>query len=106
MCDKASDEFVKKLIYKKKVVIFGYKDEDFTSKSIQFFKKNYDHNSENVFLDKIKTENKIEVQSLMKCLKTKSKSNVLPMIFVNGMYIGNYTSLSNYEYKHELDIFF
>ena len=106
MCDKNSDEFIKKLIYKNKVVIFGLSHDELSEKSNTFFKEKFSHKSVNIRLDKLNFENKNEENSLMQCLKLKSKSNVLPMIFLNGMYIGNYNSLSNYEYKKDLDIFF
>ena len=106
MCDKNSDEFIKNLIYKHKVVIFGYSNDEFSEKSKTFFQKNFNHNSVNILLDQLKFENKNEEISLMQCLKIKSKSNVIPMIFLNGMYIGNYNSLSNYEYKKDFEIFF
>lgn len=100
MCDKNSDEIIKNIIYKNKVVVFGFNDDDFTKKSIQFFKEKFNHDSLSVYLDK-----NVD-RKTMECLKIKSKANIVPMIYLNGMFLGNYSNLTNYEYKKDLDIFF
>jgi hypothetical protein len=106
MCDKHSDEIIKNLIYKNKVVVFGFSNDEFTKKSINFFQERYNHNTTNLFLDKLDFPNKSEENLFLQCLSAKSKSNVVPMIYLNGMFLGHYNSLSNYEYRRDLDIFF
>ena len=100
-CDEISEKFIKNLIYKNKVVIFGDSNDEYTHKAINFFQSNFKYYKKetNVFLDKVQL-------NLPDCLIKKTGSNKTPMIFLNGMYIGGWRNVENMHYRRDFDIFF
>lgn len=103
-CDEISNQFIKNLIYKNKVVIFGQSNDEYTNKAISFFKNNFNYyNKEsNIFLDELKDSN-LKIPS---CLIKRTGSNKTPMVFLNGMYIGGWRNVENMQYRRDFDIFF
>lgn len=107
-CDDQTDLFIKNLIYKNKIVIFGLNDEEYTSKTIKFFKDkfNYENNNGNIFLDKLSELTNNKYPNLNECLKIRTLTNKLPMVFLNGMFIGGLKSIEDMYYRKDFDIFF
>jgi hypothetical protein len=103
-CDEISEKFIKNLIYKNKVVIFGNLNDDYTYKAINFFESNFKYYKQetNVFLDQVQ----INYPNLPNCLIKKTGSNRTPMIFLNGMFIGGWRNVENMQYRRDFDIFF
>lgn len=110
MCDEKTNELVKILIYKNKVVVFGFSQDEMTENSVNFFKNRFNHDALKVNLDKKDTDkNNISPESndkFVECLKFRTKTNVVPMVFLNGMYIGSYKNIENMDYRRDFDIFF
>jgi glutaredoxin-related protein len=102
-CQQKYDEIIKNLIYKNKVVIFGYSKDDYTLKASDFFKKEFKYSDVNtlVLLDKIN-----ESEGIVECLKKRSKTNKAPMVYLNGMFIGGWRSVENMHYRRDFDVFF
>jgi glutaredoxin len=90
-------DFIKNKIYKDKIVIFGAKDCKFTDKAIKLFTDNYNHTPEAIYID----NNKLKT-----CLINKTKDNITPKIFINGMYAGNYSQLEMKHERNDLNIIF
>ena len=44
-CDVQADKFIKELIFKNKVVIFGITDDEYTQKTINFFKDTFNYDN-------------------------------------------------------------
>jgi hypothetical protein len=132
ICLKETDNFIKELIYKNKIIIFGKIDCDFTNKALKHFKDNYNYDpiifnldnnnniniikntnknniNENVLRNNIENKNLINNNNnkdFILCLKKRTKTNITPMIYLNGMFLGNYKDLENKTFLKELDIFF
>jgi glutaredoxin-related protein len=104
-CDQQTDLFIKNLIFKNKVVIFGLSDDEYTIRSIKFFKEkfNYENEKGNIFLDKLSEDNNL---NLNECLKKRTQTNKLPMVYLNGMFIGGLRSIEHMDYRKDFDIFF
>lgn len=106
-CDSKTDEFIKNIIYKNKVVVFGFSNDEHTNKVINFFKEKFNHNSQNIFLDGYsKLNDDIKIDNLEVCLTKRTKNNKVPMVYLNGMYLGGWRSIENMDYRKDLDIFF
>ena len=99
ICTKEADEFLKELIYKNKVIIFGKKNCDFTNKAEMHFKEKYKFNPIRLDLDKEKLSSEsnknFKSENLICCLKKRTKINITPMIYLNGMFLGNFKDLEN-----------
>lgn len=109
ICSKESDDYIKELIYNKKVIIFGMSDCDFTKKAKNHFNENYNFNPTifNIDNDNDNDKNKnFKKENLISCLKKRTKINITPMIYLNGMFIGNFKDLENKTFLKELEIFF
>lgn len=95
------------LIYKNPVVI-AYTPSSKTennrsySKARQLLKDKFNQDSLMINLRQIP----IDYEILEKCLIQKYKASFLPMIFINGMMIGNFTKLTTMDFNRDLDIFF
>ncbi len=102
-CQQKFDEMVKNYIYKNKVVIFGYSEDEYTIKVDNFFKKEFEYFNPNslIFLDKIANG-----KELSYCLEKRTKGNKIPIVYLNGMYIGGWRSVENMHYRRDFDIFF
>jgi glutaredoxin-related protein len=98
MCDEFMDDKIKNLIYKNKVVIFGVPDDEMSVKAKDFFKLRFKFEAMDV--------NLMEENKLVECLKKRTKTNLIPMVYVNGMFIGSYKNIVNIEYRKEFDILF
>lgn len=99
-CDRESDQMIKDLIYKNKIVIFGTSECEYSKKANNFFKQRFNNNSIQINIDE--KENNL----LKECLIKRTRSVVVPMIYINGMYMGNYSDIQNMEYRKDLEIFF
>lgn len=106
-CTIEADNFIKDLIYKTKVVLFGTEDCEYTKKAEEHFAKNYKHHPVKISLDNIDySQMKFSKKNLVECLKKRTKTNVVPIVYINGMYIGNYKSLEEKTFLKDLEIFF
>ncbi len=106
-CSLQADKYIKSLIYKNKVTIFSKEDCEFSQLAFQHIKENYKHESKFIPIDKLNlNELKFNKNSLIECLKKRAKTNIVPMIFIYGMPIGNYRKLEEKTFLKELEIFF
>lgn len=106
-CTIDANNFVKDLIYKNKVVLFGTEDCQYSKKAEEHFVEIYKHQPIKINLDKLNySDMKFSNKNLVECLKKRSKTNVVPMIYLNGMYIGNYKNLEEKTFLKDLEIFF
>ena len=107
MCEESVNDYIKDMIYRNKVVIFGFKDDISTNRAEEYFRKTFNHESLNIFLDSSDDKtSKTKIDILIKCLKLRTKSSIVPMIYLNGMYLGNYSNVESMEYRKDLNIFF
>jgi glutaredoxin-related protein len=104
-CEVSADNFIKNLIYKEKVVVFGLNDCEYTKKANEFFKENFNYLSRLVLIDQLKEDVKL-VDNIKDCLVKRTNNNVIPKIYINGMYLGNYNNIRDKHFRKDLDIFF
>ena len=104
-CDEYSNYFIKNLIYKEKVVIFGKENCEYTKKAQIFFYETFKHKSKIVNLDTLDIPEH-RINKIAECLYLRTKDKIIPKIYLNGMYLGNYNVLSDKQYTKEFDIYF
>ncbi len=95
-CDEISDILIKSNIYKNKVVVFG--DMNGNNKVEKFFKDNYNYQPIKI--------NIYEMNNIIDCLVKKTGDNIIPKIFINGMYSGQYNDIERMHMTNDLDLIF
>lgn len=106
-CTSEANDFIKSQIYRNKVNVFGSELCEFTKKTNLYFLEKYKFNPQMIIIDKMDYDTlHFKNENLIVCLKERTKSNITPMIYINGMYIGNFKSLEEKTFLKDLDIFF
>jgi len=107
-CTLEADKFIQEHIYKNKLIIFGQDNCIYTKKAEEHLIENYKHIPNKIFLEKLENNSSLKFSkyNLIECLKKRTKTNLIPMIFLNGMFIGNFRNLEEKSFLKELDIFF
>jgi hypothetical protein len=98
-CDKEMADFIRERIYKNKVVIFGGTTCKATENAINLFKENYNHTPEMVYTDNLNFR-------LKECLVHITKDNIIPKVFITGIFAGNYKQIEMNHERRDFDILF
>jgi glutaredoxin-related protein len=97
-CDSKTLDFIKNKIYRNKIVIFGSEKCEATRNAMNLFVKKYNHQPEMVDVG----DNEV----LKDCLIKKTKGNVIPIVFITGMFAGSYSNVELMHERNDLDILF
>ena len=104
-CNPVANEYIKDLIYKNKLVLFSSnKNCLFTKKLIELFIKEFNTQAKIFYIDSI--EDVSFQQKLKDCIVFKSRDNIVPKVYINGMYMGNHKDIEDKMFRKDLDIFF
>ena len=95
-CDEKSDKLIKDYIFKNKLVVFG--DLKGNNKVEKFFKENYKCEPIKINLN--------EINGFIDCLVKRTGDNIIPKIFINGMYSGNYYDIEKMHMRNDMDLIF
>lgn len=104
-CDEYSNFFIKNLIFKEKVVIFNKFDCEYSKKAENLFYENFNHKPTKVNLKDLEIPTE-RINKIAECLYLRTKDNILPKIYLNGMYLGNFKDVENMQYRKDLNIYF
>jgi hypothetical protein len=93
-CNEAAKKIINDYIYKNRVVIFNDSDNE--------------ERIENLFLDKHTPVviNISKFEAIQQCLNEKSGDNILPKVYLNGMYSGHFNEVNRINQRGDFDILF